>query len=171
MSNSGKDKGKAERSPALHVLKKIKTTKDRDKRLKLIKALARSKKTWVCNVLVDSLEESCEDIREYLIRELGQRDDLDLDILYPKLTALTWHVKSSSLKILGMRRNPQSLIQISKILSDPNADVRAKAAWALGEIGGKQALALLSKLTRDENNFVRMSAEKALQKASQLRFI
>jgi HEAT repeat protein len=69
-----------------------------------------------------------------------------------------------------MRKNPQSLAHISRVLTDPNADVRANAAWALGEIGGKEALALLSKLSKDENNFVRISAEKALLKASQLRF-
>jgi HEAT repeat protein len=70
-----------------------------------------------------------------------------------------------------MRKNPATIPKIGQTLKDPNADVRASAAWALGETGGKEALAMLSGLTKDENNFVRISAEKALLKASQLKFI
>ena len=171
MSISDSEKKKSEESPEVSVRRKIKTTKDRNLRFKIIKGLSQVKSPWVCDVLIDSLEESCEDIREYLIRELAQREDLDLALIYPHLKALTWHVKSSCLKILGMRKNPQTLPHIKEILTDPNADVRATAAWALGEIGGKDGLALLAVLTKDENNFVRISAEKALLKASQLKFI
>jgi len=171
MSNSNIEKKSREKSPEIFVSRKIKTTKDRNKRLKIIKALSHVDKPWVGGVLINSLDESCEDIREYLIKELGQREDLNLELVYPNLKALTWHVKSSCLKILGMRKNPATLPEIGKTLKDPNADVRASAAWALGEIGGKEALAMLSSLTKDENNFVRISAEKALLKASQLKFI
>ncbi len=171
MRNSGSEKKKTGKSPEIFVYRKIKTTKDRNKRFKIIKALSHVNKPWVGEVLINSLDESCEDIRAYLIKELGQREDLDLELVYPKLKALTWHVKSSCLKILGMRKNPGSIPEISQILKDPNADVRATAAWALGEIGGKEALVALSGLTKDENNFVRISAEKALHKASHLKFI
>ncbi len=171
MKNSGFERKKPGDSPEIFVSRKIKTTKDRNKRFKIIKALSQVKKPWVGEVLINSLDESCEDIREYLIKELGQREDLDLELVYPKLKALTWHVKSSCLKILGMRKDPESIAEINQILIDPNADVRATAAWALGEIGGKDALAILSGLTKDDNNFVRISAEKALHKASHLKFI
>ncbi|NOR15783.1 MAG: hypothetical protein GQ544_08770 [Candidatus Aminicenantes bacterium] len=171
MRNSDSAKKKTGESPEIFVCRKIKTTKDRNKRFKIIKALSRVNKPWVGEVLINSLDESCEDIREYLIKELGQRKDLDLELVYPKLKALTWYVKSSCLKILGMRKNPGAIPEISRILKDPNADVRATAAWALGEIGGKEALATLSGLTKDENNFVRISGEKALHKASHLKFI
>lgn len=171
MSDRDLEKKSGERSREVVVSRKIKVTKDRNKRFKIIKAVSQVNKPWVIEVLINSLDESCEDIRAYLIKELGQREDLDLKLVYPKLKALTWHVKSSCLKILGMRKNPESIAEINQIIKDPNADVRATAAWALGEIGGKDALATLSSLTKDENNFVRISAEKALHKASHLKFI
>jgi len=171
MSASGSEKKKTEESPEVSVRRKIRATKERNLRFKIIKGLSQVKSPWVCDVLIDSLEESCEDIREYLIRELAQREDLDITLLFPQLKALTWHIKSSCLKILGMRKNSQALPHIKETLKDPNADVRATAAWALGEIGGKDALAQLAVLSKDENKFVRISAEKALLKASQLKFI
>ena len=106
-----------------------------------------------------------------IIKALSEREDLDLERVYQRLTALHWYVKSGSLRILGFRRDPRSVKRIEAVLTDPNTDVRIQAAWALGEIGGEESLALLARLAQDGNNFVRTSAEKALQKASDLKFV
>jgi HEAT repeat protein len=121
-------------------------------------------------VLLDCLDESNEKIRGLIVKALSERDELDLERVYHKLTALHWYVKSGSLRILGFRRDPLSVKKIEAVLDDPNTDVRMQAAWALGEIGGEQSLALLARLAQDSNNFVRASAEKALQRASDLKF-
>ena len=41
------------------------------------------------------------------------------------------------------------------LLNDPVAEVRAKAAWALGEIEDPRATEALSKAMKDENDEVR----------------
>ena len=92
------------------------------------------------------------------------------DFIYSKLNTPPWYIKSSGLKILALRRDPDSVRYIKNTLSEPNAEVRRSAAKALGEIGGEKALALLSELSKDKNAFVRKSAEKALNKASHLKF-
>ncbi len=155
---------------ALATLEKIKSTQETRARLRFIQDLAKNPEPWVCDVLLGCLDEANETIRDLIVKALSEREELDLERVYPRLTALHWYIKSGSLRILGFRRDPQSTKKIEAILEDPNTDVRIQAAWALGEIGGEESLALLARLAQDGNNFVRASAEKALQKASDLKF-
>ncbi|MFA9453678.1 MAG: HEAT repeat domain-containing protein [Candidatus Aminicenantaceae bacterium] len=157
-------------APAREAVEKIKSTSETRARLKLLQDLIKIPDPWVSDVLLDCLDEANETIRDLIIKSLSEREDLDLGRVYLRLTALHWYVKSGSLRILGFRRDPLSVKRIEAILTDPNTDVRMQAAWALGEIGGDESLALLARLAKDRNNFVRMSAERALQKASDLKF-
>ncbi len=153
------------------ALQKVKSQQNTEERGRILRELIDSESPWACDVLLECLDDTHEGNRDLIIRALGQRSDIDMDRLCQKLTALPWFVKSSSLRILGMKKDPQMVNRIAAILEDPNADVRSWAAWALGEIGGDPARSLLAKLAKDSNNFVRCSAEKALQKASDIRFI
>lgn len=152
------------------VLRKIKSTKEKQKRLKIIKSIAGVEGTWVNGVLVDALEDPSEEIRDFIIKELAQRENLKVDSLYQKLLRPPWYVKSAVLKLLGLKKDPLTLGLIEAVVNDPNADVRRSAARALGEIGGEEALLLLNKLAQDKNQFVRKSAEEGLNKASHLKF-
>lgn len=152
------------------IRQKIKNTQDKHKRLKIIRSLAKVQAPWAYEILLDCLEDPYEILREFIINELAQADDLDLEMVYQKLSSLLWYVKSSSLKILGMKKDTAMVKRIAFMRNESNADVRVNIAWALGEIGGKEAIALLAHLVKDTNNFVRTSAEKALKKASDLRF-
>ncbi len=89
---------------------------------------------------------------------------------FQKLSFSPWFVKSAFIKILGLQKNPKSIIYIEILINEPNADVRRTAAQTLGKIKGEEALSLLLKLSKDKNYFVRMSAEKSLKKSVNLKF-
>jgi HEAT repeat protein len=152
------------------ALHKIRSADNTQTRLALLQDLVQDPSPWVCDALLECLDDSSEKIRGLIIKALSEREDLDLENLYSRLKALHWYTKSGSLRILGLRREAGSGKRIEATLNDPNTDVRIQAAWALGEIGGEESLALLARLAQDTNNFVRASAEKALQKASDLKF-
>lgn len=163
-----KKPGKAPLSHA--ALSKIQSAKERQMRLKMIKGIAKTNLPWVSEVLVQSLDDPCEEIRDFIIQELGNRANLDLHLLYQKLQKPPWYAKTGCLKILGLRKAASSIDQIETLMNDSNIEVRRTMAIVLGEIGNDKALALLAKLTKDSSLFVRRSAQQALQEASQLKF-
>lgn len=153
-----------------NALKNIQEAKDRQTRLKLIVGMANSKEPWVCEVLIQALDDPSEDIRKIIATELSNREDLDLNLLYKRLHKTPWYVKTGCLRILGLRKNTSSVKYIESLVNDPNIEVRRTLAIVLGEIGGKKALALLTKLSEDASSFVRMPALQALQEVSQVKF-
>ena len=165
-----KRKNKKYKSLSQSVLKKIRSSKNKQIRLKIIKSLARVEGGWVAEVLLEALDDPSEEIRDFIIREIGKREYFDLNLIHQKLSRPPWYAKSAALKILGLIKKQESLTPINVTINDPNAEVRRCAAHVLGEIGGKEALALLNKLAKDKNRFVRRSAEEGLRKASRLKF-
>lgn len=151
-------------------LKKTRSLKDKQKRLKIIKSLACVEGSWVNEVLMEALEDPSEEIRDFIIREMGKREYFDLNLVHKRLSKSPWYVKTSALKILGLIRKQESIKSIKVTLNDPNVEVRRCAAQVLGEIGGKETLVLLNKLAKDKNRFVKRSAEEGLRKASRLKF-
>jgi HEAT repeat protein len=152
------------------ALKNIQESRDRQARKKIITRLVNSKEPWVCEVLIQALEDPSEDIRKIIVTELSTREDFNLSLLYPKLHKPPWYVKTECLRILGLRKNAASVKHIESLVNDPNIEVRRTLAIVLGKIGGKKALALLTKLTEDDSPFVRTPALKVLQEASQVKF-
>jgi HEAT repeat protein len=71
---------------------------------------------------------------------------------------------------LGDLRNPFSIRHIRAVVKESNVDVRRSAAQALGKIGGEESLPLLVGLVKDKNHYVKISAEEALRKVSDLKF-
>lgn len=152
------------------ALKSIQEARDRQTRIKIITRLVNSKEPWVCEVLIQALEDPSEDIRKIIVTELSSREDLNLTLLYQKLHKPPWYVKTECLRILGLRKNAASVKHIESLVFDPNIEVRRTLAIVLGEIGGKKALALLTRLSEDDSSFVRAPALQALQEASQVKF-
>jgi hypothetical protein len=152
------------------VWSKIESVKERKRRLKIIKAIARIDAPWVPEVLLNALEIHCEEIRDFIIKELGHRKSLNLEIFQQKLKASPWYVKSAVLKIMGIQKNPEAIKYIKVVFKEHNVEVLRSAALALGEIGGREALVLLVRLAKDRNHYVKISAEEALRKASKLKF-
>ncbi len=154
----------------LAALNKIQSARERQIRLKIIKGIAKSKMPWASEILVRSLEDPSEEIRDFIIKDLGNRDNLDLNLLYQRLLSPPWYAKTGCLKILGLRKAVSSIEHIEILMNDSNIEVRRTMATVLGEIGNDKALALLAKLAKDSSPFVRGSAQQALQKASQVKF-
>jgi hypothetical protein len=152
------------------VLRKLNSLPDKDRRLKILKAIARLKAPWVLRVLIEGLDDPNERNREFLIKELTEREIWNPSPLYDRLSRPPWYARSAALKILGKRKDAESLRAIEKTLTDPNVDVRRSAAEALGEIGGQDALGVLVKLAKDKNSYVRQAADDALGKVSKVRF-
>jgi hypothetical protein len=152
------------------VLRKLRSLPDKERRLKILKAIARLKAPWILRVLLDALKDPCEANRDFLIKELSRREIWNLAPFLEKLHQPPWYVKSSVLKVLSLRKEPKALAAIEKVLSDPNVEVRRSAAEALGEIGGQEALAILVKLTKDESAYVRQAAAEAVRRTSRVRF-
>jgi HEAT repeat protein len=164
------DKEKRNRYYTDSVLRKLASLEDRDRRLKILKAIAKLKAPWVFRVLLDSLADPCETIRDFLIRELSQREVWSLNPFYERLRKPPWYARSAVVKILGRRKDSAALPQIEPLLTDSNVDVRRCTADALGEIGGKETLALLVKLTKDKSSYVRAAAAEAMRRVSRVRF-
>lgn len=152
------------------VLSKIESVRERKKRLRILKSIAQIDAPWVPEALLNALEIPCEEIRDFIVNELGQRNNLNLEIFHQKLKASPWYVKSAILKIMGILKNPLAIKYIKVVFNEHNVEVLRSAAQALGEIGGKEALVLLVRLAKIKNHYVKISAEEALRKASKLKF-
>ena len=120
--------------------------------------------------MIQALEDPSEDIRNFIIEELSNREGLNLNLLYQSLHKPPWYVKTGCLRILGVRKNTSSVKYIESLVNDPNIEVRRTLAIVLGEIGGKKSLALLTKLSEDNSSFVRAPALQALHEVSQVKF-
>ena len=153
------------------ALNRIRETKDKQKRMQIIQTLANVDERWAYQVLLDALADPLEEIRRHIVSLLARKDDLDLSLLYERLSSPPWNVKIEVLRILGLRKNPLAAKHIELVLADPNVEVRRMAAEVLGRIGGKEALSILVKLTKDKNPFVRKAAEKSLNETSDLKFL
>lgn len=151
-------------------LRKIALTEDKQKRLKVLKAYARLDTRLAGKVLIEALGDPCEEIRDFLVRELGERESFDPDLAYAKLSGPPWYARSAVLRVLAARRVEGAVRHIERVLGDANADVRKCAAEALGEIGGRESLPLLVRLAKDRNPYVKAAAQDALRKASSVRF-
>ena len=153
------------------VHRKIDILQSRDKKMQVLHSIARLSDPWVCAVFLDLLADPSEDIRDAAARELARRDDYPLSKIYLRLTRPPWYVKSAILRILSLKKNPESVKHIQSVIDDPNVEVKRCAAQALGEIGGREARTLLVRLTKDKNPYVRMAATEALEKICDFKFI
>lgn len=152
------------------ALQQIRHAQSKEERYELLQEIDRNPGDWATDALFSCLEDPCEKIRDFLIEALSRRNNLNPDQIQAKLHSSPWFVKSAIIKIFGRQKNPEWTGAIEEILTEPNADVRCTAAQALGDIGGKEALNLLLVLAKDSNRFVQSSAEKSLQKISDLKF-
>lgn len=152
-------------------LRKLALTQDKSRRLKVLKAYSRMDTRLAEKVLVEALGDPCEEIRDFIIRELAGRESLDLDLICGRLAGPPWYARSAALRIIGMRKAGKAVRHIEQVLGDANADVRKCAADALGEIGGRDVLSLLVRLKKDANPYVRQAAEEGLRKASEVKFV
>lgn len=153
------------------ILRRVDILQNRDKKIKLLRSIARLSHPWVCAVFMELLADPSEEIRDIAVQELARRDDCPIFKIYERLAHPPWYVKSAILKILSLKKNAEAVRHIQSVIDDPNVEVKRYAAQALGEIGGKEARTLLVRLSKDSNPYVRMAAVEALEKICDLKFI
>ncbi len=74
-------------------------------------------------------------------------------------------VRSFSTRVLGKLRPPESTTLMRKLLDDRSEYVRFNAAWALGELGDRDAASRLRRLQKnDPSPNVRRSADESLRR-------
>ncbi|MCX7973967.1 MAG: HEAT repeat domain-containing protein [Candidatus Aminicenantes bacterium] len=165
-------KGKKNLPPGVmaHILAKIKATQNKELRTKMLMAIAKIREPWVLPILLEALADPSEGVREKIINQLINRDDLAYEDLSLRLKNQPWFVKVAVLKILGLKKERRAIEKLVKILDDPNIEVRRHLAICLGQIGAKEGVPLLVKLLRDSSRYVRLAAEEAMRQISRLRF-
>jgi len=151
-------------------LKKLAATEDKDRRIKILRAVARLSAPWTQAVLIESLADPSQHVRDFLVKDLARRNVVNQRLLIKRLAVGPWYGKSAVIAIMGMRGNSAFLKHLAPSVSDPNADVRRSLAEALGQIGGKDSLCMLVKLAEDKNPYVKRTAEEALRKTSDPKF-
>lgn len=151
-------------------LSKLGRTPESKKRRAILAACAKVRAPWSEELLWEALGDRCESVRDHVLKELSAREPLNLVHALSRLDRPPWYAKSAALKVIGRRRIREAVPEMSRVIRDPNADVRRSAAEALGEIGGEEALRLLVHLKKDANQFVRTAAREAIVKASPVRF-
>jgi hypothetical protein len=162
---------KGQEAAAAVVLRKIGILQGKEKKIRLLENLRRFSDPWVCTMLLQLLTDPREELREAAARQLAEREDCPMEKLHARLSCPPWYVKSTILRILGRRKNPQSVRPIKAVLNDSNADVKCSAAQALGSIGGQEARVCLVYLAKDHNAYVRAAAVEALEKICDFKFI
>jgi hypothetical protein len=159
------------RSPICEsFLSKLARTPDKSRRLAIFKACAKVRAPWVEELFWESLGDGCEAVRGFIFRELAARPTLDLARAFDRLERPPWYARSAVISLFGIHCTAEAMVHIERAVeATANVEVRRAAAWALGEIGGKDALALLVRLRKDPSPYVRQAAEEAIRKASGVR--
>ncbi|MFQ5700799.1 MAG: HEAT repeat domain-containing protein [Acidobacteriota bacterium] len=76
--------------------------------------------------------------------------------------SLPFHARISAIDIFGRIRSLRAVPLLTDLLQDPEADIRARAAFALGSIGDPNSCPVLLRALGDESWAVRAMAAKAL---------
>ncbi|OQX54855.1 MAG: hypothetical protein B5M54_04410 [Candidatus Aminicenantes bacterium 4484_214] len=145
--------------------------KNKSQRFRIIKEMIKKNPPSLSQLMIEALADPCEEIREFIINFISQQPDLYGEkLLLTYLNKPPWYRKTAILKIIAHRQDETLVEAISELLNDPNVAVRCELAQTLGELATSLARQLLSSLTTDKNPYVRRTAEKALAKASTIRF-
>lgn len=119
--------------------------------------------------LLAALREAQERDRTRALSALAQsaRRANDVDAYLGELKAISPGVRLVAVEMAGMLGTPGAVEALTEVLAhDPVAEVRSRAASALGEARGERVQAALQRAQRDDaNEIVRLVAERALDRA------
>jgi HEAT repeat protein len=151
-------------------LLKLARTPDKAKRIRLLAACVKVRRTWVEELLWEALADPSESVRTFAVKEILRLPAVRIELAVKRLRLPPWFARSSVLSIIGERRIAEAVPEVVRAAGDANVDVRRSAAEALGEIGGEAAVRALVRLKKDPNPHVRAAAEAAIAKTSSVRF-
>jgi hypothetical protein len=152
------------------VFRKLDILQTKGEKSRMLRSIARIRASWVTEIYFRLLSDPSQEIRDFAVQELARRDDWALEKAYEQLRRPPWYAKSAILRILGSKKPDGAVRHIKHVINDGNVDVKRTAALALGDIGGEEARVLLVRLAKDGNRYVRLAAEKALEKLCDFKF-
>ncbi len=119
-------------------------------------------------MIEDAYEHESLRMRESAVFAMGRSADTYWsDTILHELRAASPAMRYEAVRAAGemMLRNAVSLV--IDLVDDSDAEVRAMAVWALGQIGGKQARTVIERLVKSDDEAMAVAAEEAL---SELEF-
>ncbi|MDF3052820.1 MAG: lyase domain protein repeat-containing protein [Geminicoccaceae bacterium] len=156
--------GNAKAVPALLETVKATQTEDADVREIALRALARIGDPQAVETLVTALASAEPWLAPRIADILARHGDVVVDPLIELLNTSRNHpARSWAANVLGEVRAQRAFPALVRGLDDPNDEVRAKSAAALGRLGDRRAVPpLLDHLLTDPAAFVRVRIASAL---------
>jgi len=118
--------------------------------------------SWSTEKLVAALKDKHMLVRSNVVILLSKRSPSEsLEPLVEALKDKEYLVKSNAMVCLAAY-GPQVSQRMIEALSDPDQDVRAGAAWVLGELKDQRAIEHLERVAKDEYPLARIQAKASL---------
>jgi hypothetical protein len=118
--------------------------------------------SWSTEKLAAALKDKHMLVRSNAVILLSKRSPSEsMELLVEALKDDEYLVKSNAMVCLASY-GPQVLQRMIEALSDPNQDVRAGAAWVLGELKDPRAIEHLERVAKDEYPLARIQAKASL---------
>ncbi len=126
----------------------------REERRAVVTSLAVLKQPSSVDYLIERLNtEHVQNIREATARTLGRlKDKKAVDVLVAAYGKDNERIRALAIEALGEIADPRGLSTIQAALTDFDAVTRGKAAWALMQIQGKEAIPALRAFVAKETN-------------------
>ncbi|MEW6456884.1 MAG: HEAT repeat domain-containing protein [Acidobacteriota bacterium] len=131
-------------------------------RYDILKEIENIEENWVNDVYVEYLADPSLRIRNFIIDLIVKKKNFPVHVYMEKLNHPLWYVRSSVLKILGLKKISFQKEIMLKLLNDTNVEVRRVLAETLGRIGGENSLDVLTKMLNDPNPWVKSQVRKSL---------
>ncbi|HOX55096.1 MAG: diguanylate cyclase [Candidatus Omnitrophica bacterium] len=84
--------------------------------------------------------------------------------LLDKISDARLYIVRNAIELIVFINDPLLVKSMEKLLSHEDANIRSRAVFALGKIGGTESVQLVAKALRDKDNSIRMKAVKILGK-------
>jgi len=119
-------------------------------------------------IIEDAYAHESPRMRESAVFAMGRSADAYWsDMVLFELRAVSPAMRYEAARAAGEMMLRAAVLPVIELVEDPDAEVRAMAVWALGQIGGKQARAVIERLVKSDDEAMAVAAEEAL---SELEF-
>lgn len=152
--------------------KKLKNRKDQinerlsssstNEKYNILKEIESIEEDWVSDIYIEHLADPSLTIRNFIIDIIVKKKNIPIHVYLEKLNHPLWYVRSSVLKILGMKKISLQKEIMLKLLNDSNVEVRRALAETLGKVGGDDSFDVLNQMLNDPNPWVRTQVRKSI---------
>ncbi|MGQ9617463.1 MAG: HEAT repeat domain-containing protein [Candidatus Aminicenantia bacterium] len=132
-------------------------------KINFIEKIKSLKEKWVAEILLEFLEDPSWDVRNYAVKAISDRDDIEVQSFLDLLKKPQWFVKGCVLEIMGNRKMAVISKEVVELKRDSNIEVKLKLIEFFSKIGGEEVIQHLTELSSDSHSWIRKAAHKALQ--------